>query len=307
MTADLPASALAHARREPGAPLVTFYDDDTGERTELSRATAQNWVAKTGGFLEGELEVEPGDRVALALHPHWQTQVTALACWAVGAAVVPADPDRGAGHVAAVLRDTAAAVVVAREDLLAELAAGRSALPALREVAGASQRPLGARLRSTPPGVLDLAAEVPPQPDDWAPAAPVEPDVEAVTTAGSALTAGALAARAGAVTAALALSAADRLLLAPPADAVDTLVLAVAAPARSGSGVVLCRRWPGAGLAHRLEQERVSVLVVDEVQAAAALAGTVAPVPGLRAVLATGAGEAARVLADRLGVPAHRL
>jgi uncharacterized protein (TIGR03089 family) len=303
---DLPAQALAHARREPGAPLVTFYDDDTGERTELSRATAQNWVAKTGGFLEGDLEVEPGDRVALALHPHWQTAVTALACWAVGASVVPADPDRGPDHVAAVLRDTAAAVVVAREDLLADLAAGRADLPALREVVGASQRPLGARLRPTPPGVLDLAAEVPPQPDDWAPPGSGGLDAEAVVTAGSVLTADALAARAGAVVDALGLSSADRLLLAPPTDALDTLVLAVAAPALSGSGIVLCRRWPGAGLAHRLEQERVTVLVVDEVQAASALADTTGPT-GLRAVLASGAGDAPPVLADRLGVPLLRL
>lgn len=304
---DLPARALAHARREPGAPLLTFYDDDTGERTELSRVTVQNWVAKTGGFLEGDLEVEPGDRVALALHPHWQTAVTALACWSVGAGVVPVDPDRGPAHVDDVLRDSEAAVVVAREDLLADLAEGRTGLPALREVVGASQRPLGARLRAVPPGVLDLAAEVPPQPDDWAPPGPVEPDAEAVIAATTALTARALADRAAAVADALTLTAADRLLLAPAADSPEALLLAVAVPALSGSGAVLCRRWPGAALAHRLEQERVAVLVVDEVQAASALAAEADRLPGLRAVLATGSGGAPAALADRLGVALHRV
>ena len=32
-------------------PLVTFYDDATGERTELSGITVGNWVAKTGNLL----------------------------------------------------------------------------------------------------------------------------------------------------------------------------------------------------------------------------------------------------------------
>jgi uncharacterized protein (TIGR03089 family) len=38
-------------RRDPGRPLVTFYDDATGERVELSVATYANWVAKTSSLL----------------------------------------------------------------------------------------------------------------------------------------------------------------------------------------------------------------------------------------------------------------
>ena len=46
---------LAH---DPGRPLVTFYDDATGERTELSVTTYANWVAKVASLLVDELEVE---------------------------------------------------------------------------------------------------------------------------------------------------------------------------------------------------------------------------------------------------------
>ena len=43
-----PAGLLADAlRADPGRPLITFYDDATGERVELSVATFGNWVAKT--------------------------------------------------------------------------------------------------------------------------------------------------------------------------------------------------------------------------------------------------------------------
>ena len=50
--ADLLRSALA---ADPARPLVTFYDDATGERVELSVATFANWVAKTANLLQDEL------------------------------------------------------------------------------------------------------------------------------------------------------------------------------------------------------------------------------------------------------------
>ncbi|MBK3590271.1 TIGR03089 family protein, partial [Streptomyces sp. MBT57] len=67
--ADLLRSALA---ADPARPLVTFYDDATGERVELSVATFANWVAKTANLLQSDLAAEPGDRLALLLPAHWQ-------------------------------------------------------------------------------------------------------------------------------------------------------------------------------------------------------------------------------------------
>ena len=49
----------------PARPLVTFYDDATGERVELSVATYANWVAKTAGLAQDELDARarrPGAR-----------------------------------------------------------------------------------------------------------------------------------------------------------------------------------------------------------------------------------------------------
>lgn len=88
--ADLLRSALA---ADPGRPLVTFYDDATGERVELSVATFANWVAKTANLLQGDLGAEPGDRLALLLPAHWQSAVWLLACASVGVvAEVGGDP-----------------------------------------------------------------------------------------------------------------------------------------------------------------------------------------------------------------------
>jgi uncharacterized protein (TIGR03089 family) len=81
---DLLAGQLT---RDGSRPLFTYYDDASGERTELSVATTANWVAKTANYLADEQEIDAGDRVAVRLPLHWQTAVVLLACWAVGAQV----------------------------------------------------------------------------------------------------------------------------------------------------------------------------------------------------------------------------
>jgi uncharacterized protein (TIGR03089 family) len=83
-----PSDLLSDALRRDGSrPLLTYYDDATGERVELSVATTANWVAKTAGFLTDELGVDAGDLVTVRLPLHWQTAVVLLACWAAGAQV----------------------------------------------------------------------------------------------------------------------------------------------------------------------------------------------------------------------------
>ena len=76
-------------------PLITFYDDATGERIELSGATFGNWVAKTANLLRDECDVEPGTTVAVLLPAHWQTAAALCAIWWCGAEAVadPADAD----------------------------------------------------------------------------------------------------------------------------------------------------------------------------------------------------------------------
>ena len=87
----VPALLAALLARDPSRPLVTWVDLDSGARVELSVATVANWVAKTGGLLQDDLEVSAGDRVALSLPVHWQAVTWALGCWSVGAVVQCSD------------------------------------------------------------------------------------------------------------------------------------------------------------------------------------------------------------------------
>ncbi|RNL63040.1 TIGR03089 family protein [Nocardioides marmoriginsengisoli] len=65
---DLLARRLA---ADPGQPFVTFYDDASGERTELSVQTYSNWVSKTANLFADELMLDPGDDLRIDLPPHW--------------------------------------------------------------------------------------------------------------------------------------------------------------------------------------------------------------------------------------------
>ena len=80
---------------DPARPLLTWYDDATGERTELSGATLANWVAKTANLLVDEVALAPGDSAAVLLPPHWQTAAVLLGCWSAKLTVAetPGDVD----------------------------------------------------------------------------------------------------------------------------------------------------------------------------------------------------------------------
>ncbi|MET7496519.1 MULTISPECIES: TIGR03089 family protein [Streptomyces] len=238
--ADLLRSALA---ADPARPMVTFYDDATGERVELSVATFANWVAKTANLLQGDLAAEPGDRLALLLPAHWQSAVWLLACSSVGVvADVQGDP-------------AAADLVVTGPDTLDAARACRGERIAL------ALRPLGGRFPQPPEGFADYAVEVPSQGDRFAPFAPVDPDAPALTVGGLGLTAAQLVARAREDAVELGLTPGSRLLTGRTYDSWDGLSAGLFAPLAAGGSVVLCRhlgQLDEDGLAKRVESERVT-------------------------------------------------
>jgi uncharacterized protein (TIGR03089 family) len=126
---------LLSAIPDPSKPLLTYYDESTGERVELSTITTANWVAKTSNFLVDDLEAEPGTRIRIGLPTHWLRFVWILSAWNVGAIVADTDADIG----------VSGPELEADEDVRV----------------AASLRPLGGRFTTAPPGFLDIAAEVP--------------------------------------------------------------------------------------------------------------------------------------------------
>lgn len=241
-----PTRRLADALGSDGArPLVTFYDDATGERIELSVVTFENWVAKTSNLIVDGLGLAPGARVALLLPLHWQTAVWLAACWRTGAtAVLGGDP----------------AAQAAAADLAVTGPGTLDAALAADEVVALSLRPMGGRFTDPlPGGVLDYAVEVPGHGDRFAAAGPA-PEVTEIE--GTVLTGTALDELADAHAKRWGLDDGGRLLTElDPATLDGAVALLPGALARGGS-VVLCRNLDDARLEQRTADERVTAVAV---------------------------------------------
>ena len=128
-------------RADPVGPRITYYDDATGERIELSAVTLANWAAKTGNLLRDELGAGPSSRVAVLLPAHWQTAAVLFGVWWIGADVVLGGSD--------------ADVALCAEGRLDEADATGAG-----EVAVLSLDPFGRPAPDLPVGVTDYATAV---------------------------------------------------------------------------------------------------------------------------------------------------
>ncbi len=131
---------------DPMGPRITYYDDATGERIELSTVTLANWAAKTANLLRDELGAGPGSRVAVLLPAHWQTAAVLLGVWWIGAEVVLGDGD--------------ADVALCTADRLDEADSAVAGGSGTGEVAVLSLDPFGAPAPDLPIGVTDYATAV---------------------------------------------------------------------------------------------------------------------------------------------------
>lgn len=128
-------------RADPVGPRITYYDDSTGERIELSAVTLANWAAKTANLLRDELGAGPGSRVAVLLPAHWQTAAVLFGVWWIGAEAVLDGP---------------ADIALCTLDRLDEA----DGLVAGGEVAVLSLDPFGRPVPDLPIGVTDYATAV---------------------------------------------------------------------------------------------------------------------------------------------------
>lgn len=149
--ADLLTSQL---RSDPGRPFLTWYDEATGERVELSVTTYANWVAKTASLLTDEHDLERGDVLLVDLPAHWLGPVFLGAAWLAG--LVVAFPGAAEEPAAVVCGPATVDTWGERADDVPVLAC--------------SLLPMGVRFADAlPPGVHDVGIEVWGQPDAFTP------------------------------------------------------------------------------------------------------------------------------------------
>jgi len=232
-------------------PLITYYDDATGERIELSGTTLANWAAKTANLMRDECDVEHGGRVAVLLPAHWQTLAVLLGAWWCGAEVIT-DP-------------AGADLVCCDADRLDVAAASGAGV-----VAAFSLHAFGVGLRSLPAGVVDYATEVRLHGDAFTPEPGPGSAGPRAGGSGSGVAGGSPAldglgveevlAQARAAAAAAGLTSADRVLTTVDWSVADGLIPLPLAVLAAGASLVQCRNPPAdpAALDRRAEGERVT-------------------------------------------------
>ena len=230
----------ARVRTDPAAPLLTFYDDASGERAELSAKSLGNWVAKTHFLLLDELGCAPGDRAFVALPPHWLIAPILFGCWFAGLEVV-SDP-------------AAASLVFADAETLSGLDAGL--LSKADEVYAVSLRPM-AQPSPPPAGASDFATAVRPQPDRWptvtAQAAASDPALDGATRAE-------VARRAAGLATELELADHGRLMWTSERFGADAWLATLLAPLTAHGSAVLVRNGNAALFEARATSERVTAV-----------------------------------------------
>ena len=233
MAATIGARLAAAVAADPTRPLFTWYDDASGDRTELSGATLANWVAKTANLLADGAGVAPGDPVVVDLPAHWQAAAVLLGAWSTGAVVTPA----GGTAAVAFAAQGRAATYVGRAD----------------EVYGLALAPMAMPMRDAPPGVADYVIEVRVFGDHHA----ADPTVTGDSPAAPDATHSELLLRAAQRAADHKMAAGDRVLIDAGAypDPLDWLL----APLVAGASVILCANLDPAALPRRQEAERVTL------------------------------------------------
>ncbi len=136
-------------RADPVGPRITYYDDATGERIELSAVTLANWAAKTGNLLRDELGTGPASRIAILLPAHWQTAAVLFGVWWIGAEAVLPETEGASADIAA---DIALCTAERLDEADTAVSGG--------EVAVLSLDPFGRPAPDLPIGVTDYATAV---------------------------------------------------------------------------------------------------------------------------------------------------
>ncbi len=250
-TAILP-DFLAHALRRDGArPFITFYDDDTGERTELSVTTFNNWVAKTSNYLRDDLDVRRGSRVAIVLPLHWLTAVALGACWSLGALPVMNPQDSAQPDVALI-----GPVSLSLED---------HPLPVANEIAAVSLAPMAASFArvgvSLPDDVRDFNDEVRLHGDHFQAVDAVTSDLPALRIRDQQWTHGQLIETTQEMAARFEIGAHPRLMTTQTLDGrdpLDAILAAFVTPLVLDGSVVMCPHAESSGLAERARAEHVT-------------------------------------------------
>lgn len=249
-TSDLVVALARNSAADHDRPVLTYCDDATGERIELSAPALGSWAARTAALLREGCGLRGGAHAAVLLPPHWQTAAVLLGAWSAGVAVAFRPwATAGLGPAGDGADEPLDAVFVARKRLESWL----ETVPQARHRFVLGLAPNGALMADVPAGYRDYLAEVGRYPDS-------PPAYESIRSDDAASPDGTRyqewAALAHDIAGSLGLHAGDRLLV--DAGAHEQPVMWLLAPLTVGASVVLCANHDQGAIDARIATEGIT-------------------------------------------------
>ncbi len=303
----------ARAGEAPDDPFLIFLPGGD-EKHSFSYGEMYSLVLRIASFLS-EAGVGRGDRVAVVAHNHSDTVVQYLACWVIGAVVVPVNVGEDDKRIRYILGNSGSRLAFVRAEYLDRIRGIIPDLPGNIRVVGvggnaaADSTETQDRFDHIPPGMKPPAVGIP----------EVEADDDAliVYTSGTTgnpkgvlLTQYNLLVDAMAIARWHAMSPGDRMMCVLPIHHVNGIVVTLVTPLYYGGSVVLHRKFHTGTFFGSIAAERVDVVSVVPTLLQFLLHAdpdTVAQPPGGLRHIICGAGpltcELARNFESRFGVP----
>jgi long-chain acyl-CoA synthetase len=244
------------AREVPERTALAFVDDESGVRLRHGYAALECLTDRCARFLHDVHGVRPGDRIGTLAVNHRDTVLLYLACWKLGAAVVPQNPSEDDARIAFALTHAGCRLAFAMPGQLDRLRAIAASVASL-EASEALDADFLARVESTP-------AEPPAVDEDLR-----DRDCLIVYTSGTTgapkgvgLTQYHLMADAEAIRLWLGVRPGDRMMCVLPIHHVNGIVVTLVTPLVAAGGVVLNRGFRASTFWQRLAEERVCIVSV---------------------------------------------
>lgn len=244
------------AVQSPDAPFITYYNDDTGERHQLSYGEFNRRVNQYANYLTGELGVKRGETIASLAHNHPIPILLCFACWKIGAVIAPQNVSEDDTRIGFILHNAECRVLLAMVPYAERARAIEAQVPGLQKVVTldeAFEHVLSRHGQDFSPPAIDM----------------LEDEALLVYTSGTTgapkgvmLTQYNLLVDAQAIVHSFQMTEATRLMCVLPVHHVNGLIVTHVAPLICGASVVLNRGFKASVFWQRLAQEKVQIVSV---------------------------------------------
>lgn len=120
------------AKKTPDKTFLIYCNDDTGVRREYTYSQFDNLVSRVANFLKGTIGIGKQDRVGTAMYNDSDTVAAYIACWKLGAAVVPVNVEEDDERTTFTFNNAQVKAVFIREEYVDRIMALAPKMPGVR-------------------------------------------------------------------------------------------------------------------------------------------------------------------------------